>query len=86
MAASGNPSNWLGPIWILTNYFLWKGLRKYHFIEEADELAAKTKKLLEQDLSVHRQLHEYYQPESGEPLMNPGFMSWNLLVLEMINE
>ena len=29
-------------------------------------------------------LHEYYNPETGEPIMNKGFQNWNFLVLNMI--
>jgi putative isomerase len=28
-------------------------------------------------------LHEYYLPESGEPVLNRGFQNWNYLVLNM---
>ncbi len=29
-------------------------------------------------------MHEYYHPDSGKPIMNEGFQSWNLLVNNMI--
>ena len=29
-------------------------------------------------------LHEYYEPENGEPILNRGFQNWNYLVLNMI--
>ena len=84
LAASGNPSNWLGPIWIVANYLVWRGLVRYGFFREADDLAKKTIALLQRDLSRDETLHEYYHPDSGAPLMNPGFLSWNVLVLEMM--
>ena len=28
-------------------------------------------------------LHEYYQPENGEPILNAGFQNWNYLVLNL---
>jgi putative isomerase len=83
LAASGNPSNWLGPIWLVVNYLTWKGLRRYGFVAEAGDLAAKTVRLLQTDLAANGCLHEYYHPETGEPLINPGFLDWNMLVLEM---
>ncbi len=83
LAQSCNPSNWLGPIWIVANYFVWKGLLRYGFEAEAAILARKTVSLLEDDARKTGTLHEYYHPETGEPLMNPGFLSWNLLALEM---
>jgi len=84
LACSCNPSNWLGPIWILANYYVWRGLVRYGFSKEADDLARKTVKLLQRDLSGEGILHEYYHPDSGAHLMNPGFLSWNVLVLEMM--
>ena len=29
-------------------------------------------------------MHEYYSPDDGEPVINPGFQNWNMLVLNMI--
>ena len=80
---SGNPSCWLGPIWGISNYMVFKGLVKYGFYDEAKELAEKTIKLLEQDLENCGEIHEYYDPESGEPVINPGFQNWNLLSINM---
>lgn len=82
---SSNPSNWLGPIWLLTNYFVWKGLRNYSFHKEAADLAQKTVSMLAADLAKTGTLHEYYHPDTGAPLSHAGFLDWNLLVLEMAN-
>jgi putative isomerase len=30
------------------------------------------------------ELHEYYDPEKGTPIINPGFQNWNLLSLNML--
>jgi putative isomerase len=84
LAFSSNPSNWLGPVWIIVNYFAWKGLQRYGFQREADELADKTIALLGADLERNGSLNEYYHPDTGEPLSHNGFIDWNLLVLEMI--
>jgi putative isomerase len=81
---SSNPSNWLGPVWIIANYFTWKGLERYGFHEEARALADKTIALLANDLAVNGSLNEYYHPDTGAALSHKGFMDWNLLVLEMI--
>jgi putative isomerase len=62
---------------------VWKGLLKYGFLEEAKELAEKTVKLFENDITESGELHEYYDPESGAPIMNPGFQNWNLLSINM---
>ena len=81
---SSNPSNWLGPIWIIVNYFVWKALQRYGYKKEADELADKTLHLLSRDLEANGTLNEYYHPDTGAALSHKGFMDWNLLVLEMI--
>jgi putative isomerase len=59
------------------------GLLKYGFIEEAKELAEKSVKLFAQDIEKTGELHEYYDPESGEPINNPDFQNWNLLSIKM---
>ena len=84
LRASGNPSNWQGPIWGISNYLVWKGLVKYGFDKEAKELAAKTVVLFGRDLEKSGTLHEYYDPENGEPILHPDFQDWNYLVLNML--
>lgn len=81
---SSNPSNWLGPVWIIVNYFVWRGLKDYGFHDAAANLADKTLKLLATDLASNGSLNEYYHPDTGVALSHKGFMDWNLLVLEMI--
>ena len=84
VTASGNPSSWQGPIWINANYLTFRGLVKYGYDEDARDLAEKTIRLLGKDYDTHGALHEYYLPESGEPVLNKGFQNWNYLVLNMI--
>ena len=83
LKASGNPSSWLGPVWGISNYLTWRGLVKYGFTDEAKELASKSMVLFGRDFERFGTLHEYYQPENGEPILNPGFQNWNYLVLNM---
>lgn len=83
--ASNNPSNWLGPIWGISNYLVFRGLVKYGFKEDAQQLASKTISLFASDIKQNGALHEYYDPETGEPIVNKGFQNWNYLVLNMIN-
>ena len=85
LVPSSNPSDWLGPVWIIVNYLVWKGLQAYGFGEEATELADKTVNLLASDLTSSGTLNEYYHPDTGAPLSHQGFMDWNLLVLEMVD-
>lgn len=81
--ASGNPSCWLGPIWGISNYMVFKGLVKYGYNDTAKELAEKTIEMFSHDIDVCGEMHEYYDPESGEPVINPGFQNWNLLSINM---
>jgi putative isomerase len=82
--ASGNPSLWTGPIWGVSNYLVWRGLVKYGYKAEATDLADKTIRLFARDFERFGALHEYYLPESGEPVLNRGFQNWNYLVLNMV--
>lgn len=83
--ASSNPSNWLGPIWGISNYMVFRGLVNYGFDKEAKEMAFKTITLFGNDFEKTGSLHEYYEPETGEPILNPGFQNWNYLVINMID-
>jgi putative isomerase len=84
LRASTNPSNWLGPVWGMANYMVFRGLVKYGFDDAARELAAKTIRLFGRDLETSGALHEFYHPDNGEPIMTRGFQNWNFLVLNMI--
>jgi len=77
----GNPSNWLGPVWILENYIALDILCRYGHQAEADDLKTRVLKLVNDDISATGSLHEYYSPETGVPLNNPGLLSWNALIL-----
>jgi putative isomerase len=81
--ASGNPSSWLGPVWINVNYLVFRGLLTYGYEQEAREVAEKTILLLGKDFEQYGALHEYYLPDNGAPVLNKGFQNWNFLVLNM---
>lgn len=72
-----NPMNgyWRGPVWVDQFYFGWQALRKYGFIQEADELQLKflqnSEGLLEQ-----APIYENYHPLSGKGLNARNF-SWS---------
>lgn len=84
VVASNNPSCWLGPVWGISNYLTFRGLLKYGYTDEARELCEKTIRLFGRDIICFGAMHEYYSPDDGEPVMNPGFQNWNMLVLNMI--
>ena len=64
---------------------VFEGLRNYGFINEARSLAGKTITLFGRDIEKNGQMHEYYDPDSGEGVYNSGFQSWNLLSLNMVD-
>lgn len=81
---SNNPSCWLGPVWGISNYLTFRGLLNYGYENEARELCEKTIRLFGEDMIKNGVMHEYYDPDSCEPVINPGFQNWNMLVLNMI--
>jgi putative isomerase len=58
----------------------------YGFKSEATKLAEKSILLFGRDLEEYGEFHEYYHPDTGEGVNNPGFQSWNLLINNMIAE
>lgn len=81
---SGNPSTWRGPVWGISNYLVFRGLAEYGYRKEAEELAEKTISLFAQDMQRTGMLHEYYEPDTGYPILNGGFQNWNYLVMNMM--
>jgi len=84
---AGPVSNWSGPIWILSNYYLAKGLARYGHLGEARDLALKSTRLLVQGLKQQGGLRECYD-DLGRGLWPPKgtFLSWNVLALAMLRE
>lgn len=81
---SANPSNWLGPVWIVANYMIYEGLKQYGYTTDCSQLASKIRALLEQDFQQTGTLHECYSPETAQPNFNANFLSWNVLALLMV--
>ena len=79
-----NPSSWQGGVWILSNYFVFRGLERYGYEKEARQLAERTVDLLCRDYDENEAFHEYYHPESGEGVFHKGFTSWNALAANLI--
>ncbi len=75
----GNPSNWLGPVWLIANYITWDMLKNHGHEELAGRVAESILSLLSDDLNKNGCFHEYYSPETGRGISSPGFMSWNAL-------
>lgn len=79
-------SNWQGPVWPIANYMYMQGLLNYGFQKEAIDLAQKISKLVISDIKTSGGMHENYDAETGRPLAAPNFVSWNLLVGNMLYE
>lgn len=86
LSVTNNPSNWLGPIWLVANYVVFRGLMNYGYRDEAEIICERTLTLLGRDLEKSGCLHEYYDPFTGEPIMNGGFINWNVLAVNMADE
>ncbi len=86
LAVTNNPSNWLGPIWLVANYCVFRAMKNYGYEAEAKDMFARSFRLLDSDLQKTGSLHEYYNPFTGVPVMNGGFINWNILVLNMESE
>lgn len=79
-------SNWSGPIWPHANWMAMHALLRYGYPDAARTVAARVTKLCLDDLAANKMMHENYHSETGAPLAAPDFVSWNLLVAQMIDE
>lgn len=69
--------NWRGPIWMAPNWFVYRGLKKYGFYDEANIIRKKSLELIEKS-----GFREYYHPETGQGQGAFDF-TWGGLVLDM---
>ncbi len=84
-AETSNPSNWQGPIWIVSAYIMYKSLVNYGYYAEADRVAENICDMLYEDYMACGAFHEYWNPETGKSTIKQGFMNWNALVWLMDN-
>jgi hypothetical protein len=77
-------SNWQGPMWVLPNVLMVRGLLQAGYKSEAREIARRCLATLIEGRKQTGTLHENYNAETGEPLWAPQFMSWNVLALELL--
>jgi hypothetical protein len=69
---------WRGPTWINSAWFVWLGLVRLGYSEQADELARRVA------ATVSGQgLHEYYNPYTGVGMGAPHF-GWSTLAMEIV--
>lgn len=69
---------WRGPTWIATNWFIFHGLIRYGFVEDAARVLERSMQLLERS-----GFREYFNPLTGEGLGASEF-TWGSLVVDMI--
>ena len=50
LSVTNNPSNWLGPIWLVANYIIFKGLLNYGYKEQTKKICKQRKELLYENL------------------------------------
>lgn len=74
-----NPSNWQGPVWVLTTALTVRALRAAGRDAAAKDVAGRLVRTLAADIVANGTIHEFYHAETGQPLLSPGFLSWNLL-------
>lgn len=83
----GPVSNWTGPVWVLSSYYMAQGLARYGRAAEARALAVATAELLAADLKRTGMLHECYD-DGGAGLwpLRGSFLSWNVLAITLLRE
>ena len=57
----------------------------YGYKDLAYDIAEKTVLMLGRDIEESGEMHEYYDPDTGEGVHNKGFQSWNLLSVELVD-
>lgn len=71
---------WRGNVWLVYNWLIYKGLRRYGYVQEASHIAERSLALVEAD-RFH--FHEYFNPLTGEG-RGPDQQSWTTIVLDML--
>lgn len=86
LGATSNPSNSWGPIWMIYNYIAFQSLMKAGRRDLAEDLCGKMVSLYARDIEKTGKVDECYDPLTGEPIMGKSFLSWNCLIIQMLNE
>lgn len=79
-------SNWQGPVWVLSSFYLAEGLARHGRADAACEVAARTARLLDDSLERYGTLFECYD-DAGRGLWPHagGFVSWNVLAIRLLD-
>lgn len=82
----GGPSNWQGPVWGLSTFVTAYGLARYGFRDEALDVANRLIRTFAADIRKNGCVHEFYHGDTGQPVMKPGFLCWNLLAMRVVDD
>jgi alpha,alpha-trehalase len=77
-------SNWQGPLWPIATYIGVQAMMNYGYQSEARSVAERIIWLCIEDIKTSGGMHENYDAETGLPLAAPDFVSWNLLLLQIL--
>lgn len=83
---SGNPSNWLGAIWGVSSYFIFKAYLNYGYKNKAKQIYKKTLNTYYKGILENGSMSESYNPENGKGILHTMFFSFNMLIASMKNE
>lgn len=73
----GQNFSWRGPVWMVPHWFVYHGLQRYGYVEEAALIRQKSIELIEKS-----GFRECFNPETGEGEGAQGF-TWGALILDM---
>ena len=77
--------NWRGPMWVNANALACYGLAQYGYTDLAIDIATRVVGALAADLRTSHQWHEAYSTDDGSALAAPGFLSWDTLSAELLD-
>ena len=77
LGGTSNPSNSLGPIWLIYNYFAFEGLIRAGRKDLAQDICQKIVRLFAEDIKITGITDECYHPITGQAIMNQSLLSWN---------
>ena len=84
LRATNNPSNWLGPIWGITNYLSIPRAAKVWIRRRCSHVGGTDGCALRAGSRSQRESPRVLPPRQRRPIVTKGFQNWNFLVLNMI--
>ena len=73
-------------MWGLSTFLTAYAMSRYGYKNEALDTARRLIRTYAADIEQNGCVHEFYHGETGQPLMRPYFMSWNVLALRVIDD